>query len=134
MLLITQRNIVGSLCGHLIYTIADYVTVYIPPKNFPASNAESKYRALFNGVDLKNSFYFSYTYNLTRSLQYNYTHCCHNAQTEPVPLENDSVKGFAEFGEGSREYYPSSKKNPVAFSEKDGGETKNLVFFFSQLS
>jgi hypothetical protein len=38
------------------------------------SSDESKYKALFFGMDLTKDFYFSYTYDLTHTLQYNMVH------------------------------------------------------------
>lgn len=45
--------------------------------------AESRYMGLFQFVDITKDFYFSYTYDLTQSLQHNYIMC--NLKTFPPP-------------------------------------------------
>lgn len=45
--------------------------------------AEKRYRKLFMGIDLTKHFYFSYTYNLAHTLQYN---CCGAPQVPPVSV------------------------------------------------
>ncbi|PRP89289.1 hypothetical protein PROFUN_02163 [Planoprotostelium fungivorum] len=75
MVLITGRRKVGEISGHFIYGIEDTTQIYIPsvkPTTSTSNEAfdEVKYRNLFFGLDLKKDFYFSYTYDLTRTLQY----------------------------------------------------------------
>lgn len=86
---------------------------YIPEDNLPMSSVELKYRSLFEGVDLRNSFYFSHTYNLTRSFQANITH----PTSEEVAVEPRmrTYPSFTCYGEQSRKFYPSFVRNPIAW-------------------
>ena len=69
---LTRR--LGSIGGHYIYSIRR--TCYIPlaaqQSNKKDSPSESRYRQLFFNVDLSD-FYFSYTYDMTHTLQRNLT-------------------------------------------------------------
>lgn len=90
--LITQRKEVGCIAGNYIYSIKATEIFPIKPKDEPESNtfrtlwkklnkklnqttseiAENRYMGLFQFVDMTKDFFFSYTYDLTRSLQTNY--------------------------------------------------------------
>lgn len=72
LILVTKRNKVGFIGNHIIYTIKDTTIFKITPetKSSP-SPLESKYLKMFMNVDLSSNFYFSYSYDLTRTLQYN---------------------------------------------------------------
>ncbi len=90
--LITQRKQVGCIGGNYIYQIKANEMIPIRPKDEPDMNAlqkiwrklnkklnqtskeiaESRYIGLFQFIDLTKDFYFSYSYDLTHSLQYNY--------------------------------------------------------------
>lgn len=97
MLLITKKRKVGEIAGHSIYGIEDTSYIFIsnpsgkPPVdiseetrlfsllfclffNQNLNNFMKRYRALFFGMDMTKDFYFSYTYDLTNSLQYNMLH------------------------------------------------------------
>ena len=76
MVLITKRKHVAMLGGHYIHQIDG--TELIPLTTGSLSkfqqnrNAdESRYLAIFGALDLSRSFYFSYSYNITRTLQRN---------------------------------------------------------------
>jgi hypothetical protein len=86
LLLITKRRKVGMIARHSIYGIEDTAYLYIPSpdkeesetmtnfsmRNTPVEqNDETRYRALFFGMDLTKDFWFSYTYDLTNTLQFN---------------------------------------------------------------
>jgi SacI homology domain len=106
MILVTKRTQLACLGGHPIYGVADtgrkdkcvfcdslfnqecrsahlhdslcVAYIYIPaPGVVPSkdSGVETKYKSLFFGVDLTN-FYFSYSYDLTHTLQHNMTGMC----------------------------------------------------------
>jgi hypothetical protein len=89
--LITQRKKVGSIGFNDIYTIKSVEVFALRPREqleFSFSNmwsamtrkinrttvdtAESRYMGLFQFIDLSKDFFFSYTYDLTHSLQHNY--------------------------------------------------------------
>ncbi len=79
MLLITKRAQVAMLGGHYIYQIDG--TEMIPLTTGSTSRFqkdrnpdETRYLTILNSLDLTRSFYFSYSYNVTRSLQQNIVH------------------------------------------------------------
>jgi phosphatidylinositol 3,5-bisphosphate 5-phosphatase len=90
---ITQRKKVATVGNNIIYTIKGTETIPIRPKEdsegkffhsmwnklnkklnqTPIDVAESRYLGLFQFIDMTKDFYFSYTYGITHSLQYNYS-------------------------------------------------------------
>lgn len=92
MTLIMQKKKVGCLAGNFIYTIKETQVFPIRPKDEQDNNAfkslwkklnkklnqtsaeiaEARYFGLFQFVDLSKDFFFSYSYDLTHSLQHNY--------------------------------------------------------------
>ncbi|CAG8553035.1 6267_t:CDS:10, partial [Acaulospora morrowiae] len=72
--LITKRSAVALIGGHYIYHIDETLLRSIGPQSKPEKNSdEYKYINIFNNVDLTKNFYFSYTYDITHTLQYNMT-------------------------------------------------------------
>ena len=71
--LVTKRRRVGDIDGKAIYAIEE--TSYVPIESETVRN-ESHYKNLLLRMDLTNNFYFSYEYNLSRTLQFNMKHCC----------------------------------------------------------
>ncbi|KAK2719450.1 polyphosphoinositide phosphatase-like isoform X2 [Artemia franciscana] len=72
IILITKRRKIALIGHHTIYKIEDTSLVYIP--NFGQKSLhkdESKYVRLFQSIDFSSNFYFSYSYDLTNTLQYN---------------------------------------------------------------
>ncbi|KAJ5227372.1 Polyphosphoinositide phosphatase [Penicillium citrinum] len=76
MLLVTKRSQVAILGGHNIYQIDE--TELISLTTAEASrlkpekqSEEERYKAILNNLDLTRSFYFSYSYDITRTLQHN---------------------------------------------------------------
>ncbi|KFY17567.1 hypothetical protein V492_00548 [Pseudogymnoascus sp. VKM F-4246] len=60
MLLITKRSQVAMIGGHYVYQIDD------------SRNAEeTRFLGILNNLDLSRSFYFSYSYDITNTLQHN---------------------------------------------------------------
>lgn len=93
--LITQRREVGCIAGNIIYSIRATETFPVKRRDAPESNAfksfwkklnkklnqtsaeiaESRYMDLYHFVDMTKDFFFSYTYDLTNSLQKNFATC-----------------------------------------------------------
>ncbi|XP_059838943.1 polyphosphoinositide phosphatase isoform X2 [Hypanus sabinus] len=74
IVLITKRRKVADIGGHSIYKIEDINSVYIPNDSVRIAHPdEAKYVKIFQSVDLSSNFYFSYSYDLTHSLQFNLT-------------------------------------------------------------
>ncbi|KAJ8026494.1 Polyphosphoinositide phosphatase [Holothuria leucospilota] len=89
IILVTKRKRVAVIGGHTIYKIEDTSMMYIPQAGTRnQSNDESRYLRTFQNIDLPSNFYFSYTYDLTHSLQYNLT----GPQSEGGPYGNVKTK------------------------------------------
>ncbi|KAL9603636.1 MAG: hypothetical protein Q9179_002123 [Wetmoreana sp. 5 TL-2023] len=78
MLVITKRSQVAMIGGHYVYQVDGTELV---PLTTPASSRlkaeriseEARFVSTLSNLDLSRSFYFSYTYDITRSLQQNLT-------------------------------------------------------------
>ncbi|XP_020705946.1 phosphoinositide phosphatase SAC2 isoform X2 [Dendrobium catenatum] len=75
LLLITKRRKIGSICGHAVFAISKSEMIAIPNSTvwpiMPFSKNENRYKKLLCMVDLTRDFFFSYSFNLMRSLQKN---------------------------------------------------------------
>ena len=77
MLLITKRSQVAMIGGHYIYQIDGTelvsLTTTSSSSRFRADHhpEEARFVGILNNLDLSRSFYFSYSYDITRSLQHN---------------------------------------------------------------
>ncbi|KAI3363733.1 hypothetical protein L3Q82_001349 [Scortum barcoo] len=64
----------ADIGGHSIYKIEDTSMIYIPNDSVRVTHPdEARYVRIFQNVDLSSNFYFSYSYDLSHSLQYNLT-------------------------------------------------------------
>lgn len=71
MVLITKRAKLAELGGHSIYKIEGSSMIYIPNSTVRVFNPEeSRYLKSFQTVDLSSNFYFSYSYDLSNTLQH----------------------------------------------------------------
>ncbi|XP_063299595.1 polyphosphoinositide phosphatase [Pelobates fuscus] len=74
IVLITKRRKMADIGGHAIYKIEDTSMIYIPNDSVRVTHPdEARYLRIFQNVDLSSNFYFSYSYDLSHSLQYNLT-------------------------------------------------------------
>ncbi|XP_071801050.1 polyphosphoinositide phosphatase-like isoform X1 [Asterias amurensis] len=77
IILVTKRRRVAVIGGHTIYKVEDSSMVYIPNDTFSYNKLphpdEARYVRNFQNVDLSSNFYFSYSYDLTHTLQHNLT-------------------------------------------------------------
>lgn len=74
MLLITKKSTVAMIGGHYIYQIEGTELVPLTTAKFKPDgrNAEElRFLGILNNLDLTRSFYYSYSYDVTRTLQYN---------------------------------------------------------------
>ena len=93
VILVTQRHKVGSIGGNAIYGVKATEMIAVKPEKSAAADqsfvkslvsdvnrrlnptqreiAEQRYVGLFQFIDLTKDFFFSYTYDLTRTLQHN---------------------------------------------------------------
>ncbi|KAK2992572.1 hypothetical protein RJ640_009182 [Escallonia rubra] len=70
MLLITERQQIGAICGHTVYAISKSEMIALPNSVVRSKN-EDRYKKLLCMVDLTKDFFFSYSYHVMRSLQKN---------------------------------------------------------------
>jgi len=72
MILITSRLKAAMLGHHSVFKIADTAMVYIPNEEVRETHPdESRYVKMFQAIDLSSNFYYSYSYDLTNTVQYN---------------------------------------------------------------
>ena len=73
MIVVTRAETVAMLHGHRIYSVCD--TLAIPITYKPRKTMEeSRYKAMLASIDFSAGHYFSYTYDLSSSLQRNHNH------------------------------------------------------------
>ena len=75
MLLITKKSTVAMIGGHYVYQIDGTDLIPLTPPNFKIDqrSEEPRFLAILNNLDLTRSFYYSYSYDITRTLQHNIT-------------------------------------------------------------
>ena len=76
MLLITKRSQVAMVGGHYVYQVdrTDLVSLTSSSSarfKLDRDSEESRFVGILNNLDLSRSFYFSYSYDITRTLQHN---------------------------------------------------------------
>ncbi len=76
MMLITKRSQVAMIGGHYIYQVDGTELVPLTTATGSRSKSdrnaeEARFLSIFNNLDLSRSFYFSYSYDITRTLQHN---------------------------------------------------------------
>ncbi|ELT99122.1 hypothetical protein CAPTEDRAFT_142019 [Capitella teleta] len=98
ILLITKRRKVAMIGPHTFYKIEDTKMMYIPNDTVRYTHPdEQKYVKMFQNIDLSSNFYFSYSYDLTRTLQYNMTDCTltdSDRENSPEKSVDDKVIGY----------------------------------------
>eukprot|EP01130_Rhizamoeba_saxonica_P002398 TRINITY_DN12202_c0_g1_i1.p1 TRINITY_DN12202_c0_g1~~TRINITY_DN12202_c0_g1_i1.p1 ORF type:complete len:789 (+),score=137.40 TRINITY_DN12202_c0_g1_i1:3-2369(+) len=71
LILITKRRAVGLIDRHTIYAIEETEKIYLPYEKPGFSFAEERYKEQFSGFDFRQQCYYSYSYDITHTLQYN---------------------------------------------------------------
>ncbi|KAL1920313.1 uncharacterized protein VTP21DRAFT_1459 [Calcarisporiella thermophila] len=79
--LITKRSAVALIGGHYIYHIDGTMLLSISAQKVEKNSDETRYMNTFRNVDITKNFYFSYTYDITRTLQ--------NNMTRPADIYNE---------------------------------------------
>lgn len=69
--LVIKSNVVGEIAGHAIYRADECKLICL--EHADRNLNEQRYVDLFLSIDLTKNFYFSYTYDLTHTLQFNCT-------------------------------------------------------------
>jgi phosphatidylinositol 3,5-bisphosphate 5-phosphatase len=74
LVLITEKEKRGSIGPHQIYSVTKTGYVYVPfGQKISSNSVEGRYKNLFFSLDFTD-FYFSYSYDLTHTLQHNLTY------------------------------------------------------------
>ncbi|KAF8246186.1 hypothetical protein K440DRAFT_586159 [Wilcoxina mikolae CBS 423.85] len=75
MLLITKRSVVAMIGGHYVYQIDNTelvpLTTDATSKKPERNSEEARFVGILGNLDLTRGFYFSYSYDITRTLQHN---------------------------------------------------------------
>jgi hypothetical protein len=72
LVLITSRKRVSKICKHSIYTVREMQLIAVfNTTTSEGRDDENRYLQFFKDVNIEKGFYYSYTYDLTRSLQEN---------------------------------------------------------------
>ncbi|KAF7992786.1 hypothetical protein HCN44_005130 [Aphidius gifuensis] len=72
IILVTKRRRVAAIGHHTIYKIEDTSMIYIPNDSVRIFHQdEQRYVKMFQSIDLSSNFYFSYSYDITHTLQSN---------------------------------------------------------------
>ncbi|KAL1117128.1 hypothetical protein AAG570_004456, partial [Ranatra chinensis] len=72
LILVTKRMRVAAIGLHFIYKIEQTTMMYIPNESARIPHPdEARYLKMFQTVDLSSNFYFSYSYDITHTMQVN---------------------------------------------------------------
>lgn len=97
MLLITKKSTVAMIGGHYIYQIEGTELVPLTPARFKLDSKnteEQRFLGILNNLDLTRSFYYSYCYDVTRTLQHNVSHERNNLARGILTPEDDCNSMF----------------------------------------
>src|SRR2546423_8273611 len=95
MLYVTKRGQVAMIGGHYVYQIEGTEMLPLTPASSVRSkidkhSEEPRFVGILNNLDLTRSYYFSYSYDVTRTLQHNITRERQALQDGlPGPLQRD---------------------------------------------
>lgn len=74
IILVTKRRHAAMIGHHSIFKIEDTALIYIPNDGVRKAHPdENHYLKMFQSIDLSSNFYFSYSYDMTHTLQMNLT-------------------------------------------------------------
>lgn len=91
IILITKRRRIAIVGHHTIYKVEDTRMVYLPNNTDHSIHPdENRYVKIFQNVDLSSNFYFSYSYDLTHTLQYNLTPLACIVPKKPTTFRSES--------------------------------------------
>lgn len=112
--IITKRSSVALIGGHYIFHIDATSTISIHSSTTPTSKLdknsdEARYLQMYQMVDLTKNFYFSYSYDITRTLQANMTRL---RTFPPTPMNTSPVMSSST--SPSAGSYPSSSSTTTA--------------------
>ncbi|XP_071445208.1 polyphosphoinositide phosphatase isoform X2 [Hetaerina americana] len=111
LIVVTKRRRVAMVGHHTIYKIVDTNMIYIPNDGVRQPHPdEQKYYRMFQSIDLSSNFYFSYSYDITHTLQSNMT-------LPRCLVENGEYFDEAEFGDAATESVDDRQCNNVGFND-----------------
>ncbi|XP_064595494.1 polyphosphoinositide phosphatase-like isoform X2 [Liolophura sinensis] len=111
IILITKRRKIALIGSHTVYKVEDTSMIYIPNETVRVIHPdESRYEKLFQNVDLSSNFYFSYSYDLTHTLQYNM-----------MPSQISIVPESAEKKDNTRLYFFDDSTDGELFENRQAG-------------
>ncbi|KAJ1519714.1 hypothetical protein ONE63_004974 [Megalurothrips usitatus] len=85
IILVTKRRHAAMIGHHSIFKVEDTALIYIPNDGVRKAHPdEAHYLKMFQSIDLSSNFYFSYSYDMTHTLQMNLTS---PACGIPTPIE-----------------------------------------------
>lgn len=91
VVLINRRTAIATFAGHIIYHIEEVIATSLGPKNADKSSSEQAQLNTFTQVDLSKNFYYSHTYDMTNSLQYNFTNPASAGHPDPRNIDDWTV-------------------------------------------
>lgn len=102
IILVTKRRKVAVIGHHTIYKIEDTSMIYIPNDAVRYFHPdEQRYVKMFQGIDLSSNFYFSYSYDLSHTLQSNMAPPKHiRTDIPPEYTKNDEAAAAADEAAG----------------------------------
>lgn len=120
--IITKRSSVALIGGHYIFHIDATSTISIHSSTTPTSKLdknsdEARYLQMYQLVDLTKNFYFSYSYDITRTLQANMT----RLRTFPSTPVNTSPAMSSSTSPSAGSYPSSSSTTTAAAASTEAG-------------
>ena len=85
LICVTKAEVEAIIHGHYIYKILDTITISVTYR-VRYTMEETKYKSILSNVDFSSGFYFSYTYDLTNSLQEQTKQSLVNAESKASSL------------------------------------------------
>lgn len=131
IILVTKRCRVAVIGHHTIYKVEDTSMIYIPNDTVRVFHPEEqRYVKMFQSIDLSSNFYFSYSYDLTHTLQNNMTPPKHIKSN--IPHGEASSQTESDDTEDAGDFF-----NMWAFRKKHQNSRsvityKNCVFMFGK--
>ncbi|CDZ98337.1 Putative phosphoinositide phosphatase [Phaffia rhodozyma] len=119
LILITKRSVVALVGGHYLYHCDETLMMSVAKGGHEKTAEETRLLSTFQKVDLSKNFYFSYTYDLTSSLQSNLT----GVRASCPPRSANALADVTSFHKISHRYMWNYYLLRQAFGLDDGSQT-----------
>ncbi|RLU24526.1 hypothetical protein DMN91_002615 [Ooceraea biroi] len=104
IILVTKRRRVAVIGHHTIYKIEDTSMIYIPNDIIRIFHPdEQRYVKMFQSIDLSSNFYFSYSYDMSRTFQSNMAPPRHIKSD--IPIDTSASPKESEDSEDSEDFF-----------------------------